>query len=418
MTDFRQLFRRFSEDRKGNIAIIFSASLVPMLGFTGLAVDYGRASTAQTALNAAADAAALAAVSKLWDRSDPLGGVNVSIRERDARRLFNVTASSVDEVTIGDVTVSLSQAANAVTARVAWTGVMRTVFAPVIATNEMSLGGVAIASKPLPPFTDFTLLLDNSPSMGLAATTADIARLKMLTGGCQFGCHEPGNANDNMHIAHRNGVNLRIDVLRTSTQSMLAAARDAQMQAGQYRAGVYTFENNIRSIASTDSNLNNVISAANGIELGYPKTMDGGNNGSSDFASAFAQIAPLIGPAGDGSSAASRQQFLFFVSDGVSDVSNPACTWTHCTAPIDPVVCSALKARGVKIAVLYTTYLPMPERTEWQVLVQSFQNQIPVNMKACASSPDLYFEVDPDHGIQDAMQRLFQAAVNSTRLTN
>jgi hypothetical protein len=59
---FKRLLRRFGRDERGNIAMIFGLTLVPMVGLAGAAVDYGRASQLRTKMSVASDAAVLAAV--------------------------------------------------------------------------------------------------------------------------------------------------------------------------------------------------------------------------------------------------------------------------------------------------------------------------------------------------------------------
>ena len=53
---------RFGADRRGNVALMFGLSLPIFLLGGGLALDYSRAADAHTKLYAAADAAALAAL--------------------------------------------------------------------------------------------------------------------------------------------------------------------------------------------------------------------------------------------------------------------------------------------------------------------------------------------------------------------
>ncbi|MFY8039122.1 MAG: pilus assembly protein TadG-related protein [Bosea sp. (in: a-proteobacteria)] len=59
---FRRFSSRFRRDERGAVAVIFGLALLPMMGMTGAAVDYNRASLARTAANSAADAAALSTV--------------------------------------------------------------------------------------------------------------------------------------------------------------------------------------------------------------------------------------------------------------------------------------------------------------------------------------------------------------------
>jgi len=51
--------RAFSSDKSGNVMITFALALLPIIGFTGAAVDYSRANSAKAAMQAATDATAL-----------------------------------------------------------------------------------------------------------------------------------------------------------------------------------------------------------------------------------------------------------------------------------------------------------------------------------------------------------------------
>jgi Flp pilus assembly protein TadG len=51
---------RFLKDHRGGVAPLFALAIVPIVGFTGAAVDYSRASAVRTNMQAAADATALA----------------------------------------------------------------------------------------------------------------------------------------------------------------------------------------------------------------------------------------------------------------------------------------------------------------------------------------------------------------------
>jgi Flp pilus assembly protein TadG len=51
--------RAFSSDRSGNVMITFALATIPIIGFTGAAVDYSRGNSAKAAMQAATDATAL-----------------------------------------------------------------------------------------------------------------------------------------------------------------------------------------------------------------------------------------------------------------------------------------------------------------------------------------------------------------------
>ena len=59
--ELRALGRRFAAGERGNVAVIFAAVLVPVIGITASAIDYGRASKAREQLQKASDGAVEAA---------------------------------------------------------------------------------------------------------------------------------------------------------------------------------------------------------------------------------------------------------------------------------------------------------------------------------------------------------------------
>src|SRR2546421_5636979 len=59
-TRMRDMFCRFLRDRGGNVATMFAIAVIPVIGLTGAAIDYSRANSVRTAMQAAIDATALA----------------------------------------------------------------------------------------------------------------------------------------------------------------------------------------------------------------------------------------------------------------------------------------------------------------------------------------------------------------------
>lgn len=119
------------------------------------------------------------------------------------------------------------------------------------------------------------------------------------------------------------------------------------------------------------------------------------------------------------------------MSDGVADEPNSSCLKpitgsNRCQSPINPALCTAIKNRGIKIAVLYTTYLQLPTNNWYMSWIDPFNkgpfgpspnSEIAQNMQACAS-PGFYFEVSPTQGIADAMNALFKKAVANARISS
>jgi hypothetical protein len=145
-------------------------------------------------------------------------------------------------------------------------------------------------------------------------------------------------------------------------------------------------------------------------------------NMSTDLKKQIDQISGEIGTQGSGATSLERRQLLMLITDGVNTTYRPSkCPGTEtpqgqCQTPIDPTWCSALKERGVQIAVLNTTYYPVGDDwyNDW---IKPFHDQIAVKLSECAS-PGLFAEVEPHQGIDEAMQNLFFKSYPKPRLTN
>ncbi|MGH7083516.1 MAG: pilus assembly protein TadG-related protein, partial [Acetobacteraceae bacterium] len=107
------------------------------------------------------------------------------------------------------------------------------------------------------------------------------------------------------------------------------------------------------------------------------------------------------------------QEVVFFVTDGVEDED---VNGGRQMSVINTDLCSAIKNRGIRIAVLYTEYLPLPTNSFYNGNIAPFQSTIGPTLEACAS-PGLYFEVKTGGDISAAMAALFQLAVQSAYLS-
>ena len=129
--------------------------------------------------------------------------------------------------------------------------------------------------------------------------------------------------------------------------------------------------------------------------------------------SAMSQINGVMPTPGTGTSTSTPQEVLFIVSDGVEDDNSGVCSetldGTRCQAPFDTTWCTTIKNRGIRIAVLYTQYLPLTTNSWYNTWISPWQNEIATNMQSCASS-GLYFSITTDGDITAAMQALFQSS--------
>jgi len=418
----RNRMRALVADQRGNVAITFGIAAVPLVLATGAAVDYSVANGAKAKLDAFADAAALTAVNK------PAMKLTAEVAKKQAEDMFKAQAALIKGVTLGDVSVKITEGVGR-SSLVTYAATTATTLTGIMGLKTMAIGGNATAHSALPTYIDFYLLLDNTPSMGVAATPADVdIMVKKTPDQCAFACHDLSDPKNNYYqVAKKNNVTMRIDVLRQATQQLMDTATATRANADQFRMAIYTFGTSctqlgVGEIFKLSTNLANAKTEAGKIDLMTIPNQGYNNDQCTDFDEALTVINDKISKPGDGSKSSGPQKIMFFVSDGVADAYNPgSCSkklhnGTRCQEPIDITFCETIKKRGIKIAGLYTTYLPLPTNSWYNSWIKPFTSEIGPNMEKCAS-PGLYFEVTPTQGISDAMTKLFQKVVQQARLT-
>lgn len=458
MLSITRMLARFRSDARGTMAIIFALAAVPVLMSVSIAIDFARASEVKAKLDAAIDAAAIYAATIAAKHPD----ADFSTTQVEAQRYFASSVGTIDGVNLSPITVTISRDSknqSTFNTTATYTAEVETLFGSIYKPT-VDVSGSASASIDIPVYIDFYLMLDNSPSMGLAATDDEIARLRALTkngpGGeqkdCQFACHVvvSTTSKGKTVTAFRDGVNntwekdsgsptglkqdyytiakaanppitLRIDMLAKAVQSLTATAEATEKSSGlanQFRMALYTFNDGVQYIASPGSTGSEVLSAdlagvgttATSKVTIYPYK-DGDVQDKTNFQVAFQALDALKLSPGDGSSSAKPQKYVFFVTDGVSDA-----TTKRIQGPIDPTLCDNLKNRGVKIAVLYTPYLRLTNNSYYMANIDPFIGQVPVKLKACASD-GLFYTADSS-GIAAAMNQMFSDSLRKARLTN
>ncbi|NLH79656.1 MAG: pilus assembly protein [Phyllobacteriaceae bacterium] len=399
-------------------------AIVPMLALVGGTVDVYRLQDERSKLQSAADSAVLAAIAKAslsLTTSQASSTADKVFRSQlsttQLKSLISATPTVDDDTTNRNVTYTFKAA-------------IPTLFLNIVGISTLETDGTSSATVALPVYMDFYLLLDNTPSMGVAATTTDIAKMVANTSDqCAFACHDMSTTpNDYYGLAKKLGVTMRIDVVRSATQQLMDTATATQAVANQFRMAIYTFGSSatatgLTTISNLTSNLSGAKTAAAAIDLMTTPYQNYNSDMDTDFDHVLASVNTAIPTPGSGINAsATPQKVLFFVSDGVADANYPTtCSQTpyagyRCEEPLTVATCTAIKNRGIKIAVLYTSYLPLPTNSWYNSQIAPFAAQIPTNMKACAS-PGLYFEVTPTDGIPEAMTALFTKAVQTARLT-
>src|ERR1700761_278819 len=97
------LLGRFRSNSSGNIAVIFAIALVPILTAIGAATDYSAANRIKAKMQSAADAAAVASISKnsagYLAAAAMTGNGSVGAGVTDANNIFNGNVTNVPDYT-------------------------------------------------------------------------------------------------------------------------------------------------------------------------------------------------------------------------------------------------------------------------------------------------------------------------------
>jgi Flp pilus assembly protein TadG len=397
----------FFREEGGNLSAVFALTLIPIIGLIGVGIDFTNSSKRKATLDAIADSASLAAVTpSMLAQSD-------SASVTAATNLFNTQVSSISG--IGPVTLTVTPQDNGLsrTVTVSYSTTSTALFGRLVGKTAVPISGASAATGQGAPNIDFYLLLDNSPSMAIAATTTGINTMVANTGSdkCAFACHESDTApNDYYGLARSLGVTLRMDLVRQATQNLMTTAKSTgTANNAKYRAAIYTFNYGFDTITSLTSNLTSAQSQAANIDIYEVPYQNWNNDAITNYTNAMSQINSIMPNPGGGTNqnGDKPQEVLFIVTDGVEDQMSGTA---RVQALMDPSYCTTIKNRGIRIAVLYTTYLPLPTNDWYNQYIAPFQPNIGPNLQSCAS-PGLYYAVTTDQDISAALINLFNTAV-------
>jgi Flp pilus assembly protein TadG len=504
---FRVWFCRFASDRRANVAAIFALAMVPTIFLLGMALDYTHTQHMKVDLDAATDAAAVATVTSAMMQQSP------QVAQATAQKIFNTTANALvnnsnlagqptftvavncssPDHTTGYCTYPTCPGTNAVysdpvnsnnqvvrNVQVCYNAAATNAF-PKVLLNQASwpFSGGSTARNQSAPNINFYLLLDDSPSMAIGATSSDINTLIANTQkqvdstgfkGCGFACHETnpsadnlGNAGgiDNYQLARNLSLTLRIDRVTSAVQSLMNTAKSvSNTNRNTYGVAIYTYDYQLNSSSpifapsgkpgvvqtpvtpktTTSYTVAAIQSAASAIQVlpVYKNNWLTSSNNNSDadtsIAGALYGLNKIMPTPGNGTNVAkdTPQEVVFLVTDGVDDVNistdpyTSTCDQTlsgkRCQQPLDPAICTTIKNRNIRIAVLYTEYddSALNGTNSWyDTWIHPFNGSsstIETNLQSCAS-PGLYTKVATDGDVTIALQALFLKVASDPRLT-
>jgi hypothetical protein len=430
--------------RRGNVAIIFGLSLLPLILAAGGALDLLKAVTKRTAMMHALDNGALAAA-KVALTQKLAGDPDWQDKGRDAGAFYLSPYSTIkDMIYNGKPVYNVEK--NQMTAYLWFSLLVPTNFLKVVGIPGIRITGEANATIGSSRYLDLHIVVDNSGSMGIGAESKDIdINVKTLT--CSFACHYPASDN-NPQKARAAGSTLRIDVVRNALKSALQAAEQQIGPQGQerVRVAVYTLSNSLTRVLELDSNLDNVLNAIDKIDL----TSDI-NQGGTNVTWSLKQLADLLNKAGNGKTKDKPSGTVILVTDGVQDSvyetvaegKNPPDIDPNFETfepqsflkglkvqGLDPAACQPLKAKGYDVMTLEAKYVipdygkdltvfngkdifgqPYIYDPRYDFIKNTLAPQIEDNLKNCASSSDSYWQASATKDFETAISDMISKAL-------
>jgi Flp pilus assembly protein TadG len=452
------LIKRIAANARGNVALIVAVCAPLLVGVIGFAADYGYATYVNQGLQSAADAAVLAATSQ----SAATAGGGYGNTSWLTTYGTNVFQGNIAKLPVSNVTPNFSvvpNGTNGVIATASYSYPVPTFMSGIVGISTITVTGSAKATANPLTYINYYILVDVSQSMGIAATQSDMDTLYNRVAqynngsdgeiGCTFACHvQSGGAYvggtqqyTNEYLAHSISptVTLRIDSAVAAIKTIISLAQSNAGINQNIKIGLYTMNEDptngsyVRQITAPSTNYANLTTLASTIDLGNNNS---GGSGDSDFTDQLAYFnTHYLSANGSGASAVSPQNYVFIITDGLSDVPGGGCTSGHCTGALNASNCTALKAKAT-VGAVYTTYLPIytyvwngsayvsssttatpTYEGNYLSLAQPYVGSIPTTLQSCVSAANYYYKADDGPAITAGMQSLFASSLQTAHLT-
>ncbi len=444
--------KRSAANARGNVALIVALCAPLLVSVIGFAADYGYATYINQGLQSAADAAVLAATSQ----SAATAGGGYGDTSWLNSYGVDVFQGNIANLPVSNVTPTFSVVSNGtggVVATASYSYSVPTFISGIIGISTITVTGSAKATANPLTYINYYILVDVSQSMGIGATQSDMNALynrvvQYQNGsdseiGCAFACHVQSadgyyghtQPYTNEYLAHNISpkVTLRIDSAVSAIQSIISQAQSVAGSNQNINIGLYTMNQDptngslVRIISSPSYNYTNLATLAATIDLGNNNS---GGVGDSDLPDQITTFTSNMPANGSGASAASPQNYVFIITDGLTDVTGSGCPNGHCTGYLTSSSCNALKAKAT-VGVIYTTFNPIyayvlsgstyvPSTTyesNYATLVAPYVGSIPGALQSCASSASYYYQASDGPAITSGMQTLFTSSLQTAHLT-
>jgi len=181
-------FSRFWQDRRASVAPMFAIAVIPVLGLTGAAIDYSRANSVRTGMQAAIDATALY-LAKLAP------GLTQSQLQQKANDYFNAMFSHPEAKNLVVKPTYTSGAGSQLTISVS--GSVDTAFMKIMGYNSLPVGSTSTVKWGNQRLR-VSLVLDNTGSMAMAGK---IDALKTATNALLTQLRNAASTNGDVYVS-------------------------------------------------------------------------------------------------------------------------------------------------------------------------------------------------------------------------
>jgi Flp pilus assembly protein TadG len=199
----------FGKNRDANIALIFALALIPLVGAVGAAVDYSRANSARTAMQAALDSTALM-LSKTANGMSPSDPALATKATNFFRAMFNRPEAQ-------SVTVTPTYTPSNNTIVLTGSGFLRSDFVNIFGISQINIGASSTITWGGGSKMQVALVLDNTGSM----TETDATGTSKMT------------------------------ALKTATHSLLTTLQNAAKTAGDVQVAIIPFNTYVKVDSTT-----------------------------------------------------------------------------------------------------------------------------------------------------------------------
>jgi Flp pilus assembly protein TadG len=429
---FRRAFTLFRRSERGNVASIVAICMMPMLICVGSAVDIARLHNVRAKVQSDLDLALIAAVNDVGTE-DP---TKISARLND---WFHSQQTEADAAfTIRSIDVDLTKDIVTATA----SGEVPTALMGIVGIMKMPADVTSSARGTDKPHLQIYFALDKSASMLLAATPEGQAKMQSEV-GCSFACHiAEGKVGSTKYktffdYSKARKITLRLDVAANALAESLSIIADSDPENSRIKVGLYKLGTAAKEVLAPTLSFSTVRNRLTQDSYGMTSAT---SDETSYFNTSLSQLTQMVGKAGDGHLVNAPEKLVLVVTDGVQSERDWVFDAQNKVAPLNPKWCADLKQAGVKIAVLYTEYLPMTwdwgynatvgetmDSAKWKSTWDATRrpsvpgsttrhDYIPYALKDCASSEDMFISAASASDIDKGIKSLLQSYLSAPRL--